>query len=86
MYLSTVLGITEIELEIDQSGMGIYQVEVKGVCTKWWFWPNFQISHVFLAIAAEFNFVFDILLYCGLDVLDMFTIGFKIGNLVIEIY
>ena len=43
--------------------MGIDQVEVKEVCLKAAFWPYFQTSFVFLAIAPDNNFVSDIMLH-----------------------
>ena len=86
IYHCPIVVRIEIELEIDSADMEISAVGVKGVYVKIEFWPSFQTSYVFLAIAAESNSVFDIMLYYVVDVLDILSIGSEIGNLVIEIY
>ena len=83
--MSTVLIRIEIRLEIDWVDMEIYDDYGKRVYIKVGFSPDFQTSYVFLAIAAEYNFVFDIMLYYVLDVLCIYAIGFKIGQVVMEI-
>ena len=69
IYSYYILIKIEIGLEIDQSGMGIYQVEVKEVCLKAAFWLSFRTSYPFILTAAECIYNLYNLLYYALDVL-----------------
>ena len=53
----------------------IYQVEVERVYLNHGFTLCWQTSYMIIAIPAENHFVFDIMLYSILDVLDISAIG-----------
>ena len=76
----------EIELRFHWVDVEIYDDYGKRVYIRVRFSPDFPTSYVFLAIAAEYNLVFDIMLYSSLDVLDILSIGLEIGQVAMEIY
>ena len=53
----------EIEIGFHSEDMQIYEVEVERVYGIYRFWQHFHTWCMFLAIGADYNFVFDMLLY-----------------------
>ena len=81
-----MLIIIEIGLEIDSADMEINEDDVKGVPWNGAVWPGFHTWLVFISIPHEYNFLFNIMLYCVVDVLDIIAIGLEIGLVLIEIH